>query len=159
MAASIDWNEGAIARLRVLWAEGHSTAEIGRRMGVTKNAIVGKAHRLFLPPRPNPSVRRGDGAVPPCPPPRQRTRGSSRRPLPTVRTRTPGNVLPPAPALPPLLLPRRSDLPCCWPIGEPGLPGFRYCDQGAAAGRPYCPEHVEAAYVRSRAAPPAAQHA
>ncbi len=27
-----------------LWDEGHSTAEIGRRMGVTKNAIVGKAH-------------------------------------------------------------------------------------------------------------------
>ena len=35
-----------------LWGEGHSTAEIGRRLGVSKNAVVGKAHRLALTPRP-----------------------------------------------------------------------------------------------------------
>ena len=44
MTASIDWSDDTIIRLRTLWDEGHSTAEIGRRMGVTKNAIVGKAH-------------------------------------------------------------------------------------------------------------------
>jgi GcrA cell cycle regulator len=42
----MEWNEEAILRLRTLWGEGHSTAEIGRRMGVSKNAVVGKAHRL-----------------------------------------------------------------------------------------------------------------
>jgi GcrA cell cycle regulator len=40
----MEWNEESIARLRAFWAEGLSTAEIGRRMGVSKNAIVGKAH-------------------------------------------------------------------------------------------------------------------
>jgi GcrA cell cycle regulator len=51
------WNEETIRHLRVLWAEGHSTAEIGRRLGVSKNAIVGKAHRLDLDARPSPIKR------------------------------------------------------------------------------------------------------
>ncbi|QYU68227.1 hypothetical protein J4558_25925 [Leptolyngbya sp. 15MV] len=42
----MDWSVEAIERLKALWAEGHSTAEIGRRMGISKNAVVGKAHRL-----------------------------------------------------------------------------------------------------------------
>jgi hypothetical protein len=45
----MDWSAEAIEQLRALWAEGHSTAEIGRRMGISKNAVVGKAHRLHLP--------------------------------------------------------------------------------------------------------------
>jgi len=54
----MEWTEAVIAELRRLWAEGLSTAEIGRRLGVSKNAIVGKAHRLALSPRPSP-IRRG----------------------------------------------------------------------------------------------------
>ena len=38
----MEWNEETIEKLRALWAEGHSTAEIGRRMGVSKNAVVGQ---------------------------------------------------------------------------------------------------------------------
>ena len=44
----MEWNEDSINRLRALWAEGHSTAEIGRRMNVSKNAVVGKG----APPEP-----------------------------------------------------------------------------------------------------------
>jgi hypothetical protein len=47
----MEWAEETIVRLRALWDEGHSTAEIGRRLGVSKNAVVGKAHRLDLPAR------------------------------------------------------------------------------------------------------------
>ncbi|MBN8899967.1 MAG: GcrA cell cycle regulator, partial [Rhodospirillales bacterium] len=54
----MDWSDETIARLRDLWAEGHSTAEIGRRLGVSKNAVVGKAHRLDLPARPSPVFHR-----------------------------------------------------------------------------------------------------
>ena len=57
----MEWNDETIARLRLLWDEGLSTAEIGRRLGVSKNAVVGKAHRMMLPPRPSP-IRR-DGPV------------------------------------------------------------------------------------------------
>jgi GcrA cell cycle regulator len=48
------WNEERIAELGRLWREGHSTAEIGRRLGLTKNAVIGKAHRLELAARPSP---------------------------------------------------------------------------------------------------------
>ncbi|QCE34421.1 GcrA cell cycle regulator [Acetobacteraceae bacterium] len=50
----MEWTDDVIEHLRELWAEGHSTAEIGRRLGTTKNAVVGKAHRLKLPTRPSP---------------------------------------------------------------------------------------------------------
>jgi len=46
--AGMDWNDDAIARLRGLWDEGHSTAEIGRRMGVTKNAKNGALAKELL---------------------------------------------------------------------------------------------------------------
>lgn len=48
------WTEERVAELTRLWTEGLSTAEIGRRLGLTKNAVVGKAHRLALSPRPSP---------------------------------------------------------------------------------------------------------
>ena len=54
-----NWSDDNIAELRRLWEEGLPTAEIGRRLGITKNAVIGKAWRLDLPPRrvadsPNP---------------------------------------------------------------------------------------------------------
>src|ERR1700759_5603495 len=75
------WDDETIRQLRALWAEGHSTAEFGRRLGVSKNAIVGKAHRLEVDGRPSP-IRRGAG------------KSDSDRPAPLPR--------PPGPTLPPL---------------------------------------------------------
>jgi len=51
------WTSELIQNLSQLWDEGHSTAEIGRRLGISKNAVVGKAHRLALTPRPSPLKR------------------------------------------------------------------------------------------------------
>ena len=48
------WTQQRIEALSTLWSDGLSTAEIGRRLGITKNAVVGKAHRLSLSPRPSP---------------------------------------------------------------------------------------------------------
>jgi GcrA cell cycle regulator len=48
------WTPERVTQLGQLWDEGLSTAEIGRRLGLTKNAVVGKAHRLGLKPRPSP---------------------------------------------------------------------------------------------------------
>ncbi len=69
----MEWNDETIARLRALWAEGHSTAEIGRRMGVSKNAVVGKAHRLNLSARPSPIRRDANAAGARAPTPRRVT--------------------------------------------------------------------------------------
>lgn len=56
----MEWTDESITRLRSLWQEGLSTAEIGRRMQITKNAVVGKAHRLDLTARPSP-IRKIEG--------------------------------------------------------------------------------------------------
>ena len=161
----MEWNEETIERLRALWAEGLSTAEIGRRMGISKNAVVGKAHRLNLPARPSPIRRDGSGATPRPPAPRRVTgptlpplAATSAPPLPEL-PRTP--ILPKLPtreiASAPQKAPLRPMTPrigrsiaCCWPIGEPGTKSFRFCDAEAAQGKPYCAEHAAVAYVKVR---------
>ncbi len=153
----MDWTEETIARLRALWAEGHSTAEIGRRMGISKNAVVGKAHRLELSARPSP-IRRGDEA-PRRPAPARRL--ASAPPTSTPSASEPPNAraagrLDERPAPPPLravVAAARGagrEMPCCWPIGEPGTPDFRFCDAPAIAGKPYCEAHAQLAYVKVR---------
>ncbi len=142
----MEWSEEIIAKLRALWAEGLSTAEIGRRLNISKNAVVGKAHRLNLPPRPSP-IRRGTGenGAPRAATPR-RTQGPTLPPLAA-------SLGAPVPVLRQVVsVPKSSsrETPCCWPIGEPGKPSFHFCNASAAAGKPYCEEHAAIAYVRVR---------
>ncbi|WP_368414948.1 GcrA family cell cycle regulator [Falsiroseomonas sp.] len=151
----MDWTAEAIDRLRALWAEGHSTAEIGRRMGISKNAVVGKAHRLNLPARPSP-IRRETAADAPRQAPIRPVRAAgpiSRSTLPQPATAPLAPVATVAPAEPAVVrhFPRFSSAKsCCWPIGEPGQPGFRFCTSAALTGKPYCTEHAAVAYVKAR---------
>ena len=153
-----DWTASAIDALRQLWAHGHTTAEIGRRLRCTKNAVIGKARRLGLPPRSSP-IRRGA----PSADVRARTRA-----VPTTPFPRPALVYrPPVPSQPATLralrtpeplAPRtarplgRAGLPreCCWPIGEPARPGFRFCGAATEPSCPYCEVHAARAYVRVR---------
>jgi len=49
------WTDERIAALRELWAAGHSASEIAARLGgISRNAVIGKAHRLGLEARPSP---------------------------------------------------------------------------------------------------------
>ena len=156
MASDHDWTEETIAHLRALWDEGLSTAEVGRRMGLSKNAIIGKARRLRLTPRQSPIRAKGSGSRP-----RNhgqaRTHGPSLPPLRSVAD-IPAPPRPPipAPAPPkpadPVFVRRVGRDPCCWPIGEPGTRSFRTCDGPAKPGKPYCAEHAEAAYVPTKSA-------
>lgn len=49
--SSSDWTPERIAALIALWNEELPTSEIGRRLCITKNAVIGKVHRLGLPKR------------------------------------------------------------------------------------------------------------
>jgi GcrA cell cycle regulator len=156
----MEWNEETICRLRALWAEGHSTAEIGRRMGVSKNAVVGKAHRLNLASRPSPIRRDGEKTQRRRQP--RRTQGPTLPALAAAMTPMPAmdvqRLAERAPAerhpatLRAVAAPRRGvrTTPCCWPIGEPGTRSFRFCDVDAIAGKPYCETHAALAYVKVR---------
>ena len=53
----MSWNDENVSRLRDLWDQGLPTAQIGKLIGFTKNAVVGKAHRIGLERRPSP-IRR-----------------------------------------------------------------------------------------------------
>jgi GcrA cell cycle regulator len=46
----------------------------------------------------------------------------------------------------PSQIPTRRVIDCCWPIGEPGAPGFRFCGERSAPGRSYCEEHLSLAF-------------
>jgi GcrA cell cycle regulator len=156
----MDWNDEAIARLRALWDEGHSTAEIGRRMSVSKNAVVGKAHRLNLPARPSP-IRRDAGNPSTRAAAPKRVTGPTLPPLPAAEPIREMIVAPPAPE-PVARVPERAPvlrqvpqsrsrtITCCWPIGEPGTKSFRFCDSDATPNKPYCTEHAQLAYVKVR---------
>ncbi|MBR0644773.1 GcrA family cell cycle regulator [Plastoroseomonas hellenica] len=160
----MDWNSESIDRLRALWAEGLSTAEIGRRMGISKNAVVGKAHRLNLPARPSPIRREAVPrvAVPrPAAPriplgrealPRETPRPAApviRRPAPMVAA-APAPMVTPQPTAVVRSFPRAGARTCCWPIGEPGTADFRFCTAESLGGKPYCAEHAALAYVKAR---------
>jgi GcrA cell cycle regulator len=141
----MEWTAEAIDQLRAYWAEGHSTAEIGRRMGISKNAVVGKAHRLNLDARPSPIRREAEGGERPAAQPR-RTTPPARESAPLRRLEQP--MAPPAAVVRPFQ--RASARTCCWPLGEPGTPEFRFCSGDALTGKPYCQEHAAVAYVKAR---------
>ena len=147
-----EWSLESIERLRALWNEGHSTTEIGHRLGYSKNAIVGKAHRLDLPSRPSP-IRPASEERP--------RRVRAKRTVPKLAEIMPLRSLP---AVMPARLviqrglaepPKAQQLPpavghaqCAWPIGAPGARGFHFCCDFALVGKPYCEEHCKLAYVR-----------
>lgn len=161
----MEWTEELITHLQALWGEGRSSAEIGRAIGMTKNAVIGKAHRLNLPPRPSP-IRREAGAT--VLRPRPPSRGPTLPPLATFRVASRPEPKLPSPSKPALapeslacsVAPSAAEKParqaqgremaCCWPLGDPGTPGFHFCGAVAALGKPYCVAHAQLAYIRVR---------
>jgi GcrA cell cycle regulator len=165
MLGETTWSDARVAELRRLWSEGFSTAEIGRRLDVSKNAVVGKAHRLDLPGRSSPIQSRPaerQHRVGSTPPPPRRPAGPMLPRLPrsqcasdalaATRERAPiqASVLSLNPragaARKPVQL--STSHTCCWPFDEPGSPRFRFCDHPIAANKPYCEAHCRAAYKR-----------
>lgn len=113
------WTDEKIGKLKKLWSEGLTTGEIGKRLGVSKNAVVGKAHRLGLKGRPSP-IKRQTKTV------------EVKKEAPRIFTLT-----------------DLSAATCRWPIGDPKHEDFRFCGKPVAAGKPYCGEHCAVAYVGS----------
>ena len=152
---SVDWKDEAnIAKLKALWLQvpALSSNEIARLMGCSKNAVVGKVHRLNLPARPSPIRRVKDGQ--PYQPKTQkpvRLAGAYKVPNRNGPVAIEAAKAAQAPQLRPLFVPPRvSKHPCCWPFGEPGTPEFRFCEDMALNGKPYCQPHCDRAYVRIR---------
>lgn len=139
------WTEERVAELMRLWEAGRSASEIGRLLGVSKNSVVGKAHRMKLKARPSPIKRGGTPqvrrpAVAAMPKP-------AVQPAPVVKQEA---VRAPAPVQRPVRsVSRRGGKgpSCLWPIGDPGDADFHFCGAPAVAGKPYCDEHCARAYI------------
>lgn len=136
----MEWSPERVAELTRLWNAGWSTAEIGRSLGISKNAVVGKAHRMRLSSRPSPIKRS--------------LRPAGYRPTPSAATMPPlprvGNAsaaMTAAPPPPPKVV-ELSSQTCSWPIGHPGDSDFHFCVERAVAGKPYCASHAAMAYVK-----------
>jgi GcrA cell cycle regulator len=125
MAEETSWTEERLEMLKALWEEGLSISQIGERLGVTRNAVAGKAHRLNLRKRQSPIAKKPKKAVEP---------------------ETPKDL--------PLRLALRgiqwSRSKCVWPSGDPKTVEFSFCGEAIVPGKPYCLEHCELAYTTSR---------
>lgn len=157
----MEWTEQRIEMLRRLWGQGQTASQIAAALGgVTRNAVIGKAHRLGLTGRPSPIKRDATGGEAPKRRPAARRMAINPQPkpmLPMARTAsTPqAEIAPPAaPAAqerPRAYQPQRSHAggkACSWPMGDPKQPGFHFCGEPAEPGRPYCGTHCQQAYQR-----------
>ncbi len=146
------WTEERVGALTKLWLEGQSASQIAKALGggVTRNAVIGKVHRLGLSGRAAPSqparttafrTARPRPAAPPTRAPSAPRRIEAAEPRPEPA---------PAPAPAPELEGTATVLTlgahmCKWPIGDPSTSGFSFCGRRASEGV-YCVEHARVAY-------------
>jgi len=171
------WTKERIELLKTYWSEGRSASQIAKLLGegLTRNAVIGKAHRLGLASRPSP-VRGGAEKTPPP----LRAEGvvspeSTRNPdpAPADAAKPAGSAAPGSPRAAPaagaanpspvaarparargkaapkaarVTLLDLNDRICKWPIGHPDEPDFHFCGKPVLAPFPYCAEHCALAY-------------
>jgi GcrA cell cycle regulator len=151
------WNEERVELLKKLWAEGLSASQIASRLGgVTRNAVIGKVHRLGLSGRATSS--RSSAPRP------RRVQAPRQHRAPSLMFGTRGNValkpqydtdldLDLAP-LEELVIPlhERANIMtlkesmCRWPIGDPASEDFYFCGRKKNGSIPYCEHHARLAY-------------
>ena len=138
--SAVEWTPERIKILIGLWEEGLPTSEIGRRLGVTKNAVVGTVHRLGLKKRQSPIRQSSTTSAQPKKPKKAPAAQPAAAQPQTAPVKLPsGDVV---------RLEELTAQMCCWPEGEPGTPEFHFCGQPAVEGKPYCEEHCARAYVK-----------
>lgn len=176
------WTPARIGMLQELWGSGLSAKEIAGRLGggITRNAVIGKAHRLGLSSRPSPIKRiageKMAGAL------AIKTRNSMPKAMGLRRDVTvgSGSFRPPANtgrmegesrrargeggSYAPRVFKgvqgnaavQTQAQQCRWPMGDPLKPGFHFCDHMAIPGLPYCYDHACMAYQGSKKKSPSA---
>jgi GcrA cell cycle regulator len=144
----MSWTDERVEILKKLWADGLSASQIAAELGgITRNAVIGKVHRLGL------SGRVKVSGTNPC----TRSRKSRSSGLRAARMQVRGNTalaydyeVEPEPELIEIPLEQRRTLlqltehTCHWPVGNPGNAEFYFC--GGDAKGPYCGFHSRIAY-------------
>ena len=160
----MSWTDERIALLKKMWKEGKSAAEIAKMLakGVTRNAVIGKAHRMGLSGRPSPIKK-------PLPP--KKEVAVKKGALPVLKDSKKSAAAPAVGLKNPALIKESEELKklekdaakigggvalidlsermCKWPIGDPKEADFSFCGRTIRQGTPYCPEHAAMAYQTS----------
>jgi GcrA cell cycle regulator len=155
------WNDERVELLKKLWGEGLSASQIaGRLGGVTRNAVIGKVHRLGLSGRATTSRMKSH---------RPRARAATARRLaakpaaggrfgqtgnPAVRALYQPEAEPFVPTAEELVIPLKerrtiqtlTECSCRWPIGDPQMADFHFCGKQKVTGLPYCEFHARRAF-------------
>lgn len=123
------WTDDRVEKLRELWDKGLSASQIAKELaeGVTRNAVIGKAHRMGLASRPSP-VKTD---------PKKKAKKATEKKVAKTKTKAPGGKV---------SLLDLTERMCKWPIGHPGEEDFHFCGKSSAPSFPYCPEHCAQAY-------------
>lgn len=127
------WTDERVEKLRELWDKGLSASQIAKELaeGVTRNAVIGKAHRMGLASRPSPvksdPAKRAAAAAKKKAAPKQESVKS-------------------APSTGKVTILDLTESMCKWPIGHPGESGFHFCGKPSQPAFPYCANHCVEAY-------------
>lgn len=141
----MSWTDERVSLLKQLWGEGKTAAEIAKVLGegVTRNAVIGKAHRLKLSGRASPIQQNKKTKTTP------QTQARDKASIQDNVKSTPAK----APKSGGVKMGDLKDRMCRWPIGDPRDKDFVFCGENAIPGLPYCEEHAKMAYqttTRSR---------
>ena len=123
------WDDSKLKELEDLWKQGHPISKIGEILGVSRNSVAGKAHRMGLPKRSSPISSKKENLVD------QKNNEKSDKNIP-LKIKLRGV--------------QWSRTKCCWPEGDPKQNDFRFCGQDIFPGRPYCDKHSLLAYTNTR---------
>ena len=116
------WTEDKIKKLKKMWQAGKPTAEIAKALGMSKNSIIGKVHRLNLKVRPSP-----------------------------IKAETTKPQATPKKVVEKIGLMDLKLTTCRWPIGDPTDEDFCFCGKQTVTGKPYCEKHCQEAYINMAA--------
>jgi GcrA cell cycle regulator len=143
------WTDERVEMLKKLWLDGLSASQIAKQLGgVTRNAVIGKVHRLGLsgraapsqPARPVFKAPRAPRPVAPAPAPRRIEAAAHGQtavvPAPIYSVEEPGSAT---------VLTLGAHM-CKWPIGDPATDAFSFCGRRTGHDGPYCTEHARMAY-------------
>jgi GcrA cell cycle regulator len=141
------WTDERVEILKKLWLDGLSASQIAKQLGgVTRNAVIGKVHRLGLsgraaPSHPSRPAFRAPRPARPVSAPALRPRVLEPRHHAPVPRPAPFVELPGTATV--LTLGRHM---CKWPIGDPSSSDFTFCGRRAIDEGPYCVDHARVAY-------------
>jgi GcrA cell cycle regulator len=153
----MSWTDERVEQLRKMWLDGLSASQIANELahGITRNAVIGKVHRLGLsgrvkspaPAQTRPRARQPeDGKSPPSAPISHGNLAIAVEPrsMPAPRPAVEEVVIPMSERV--SIMDLRESM-CRWPLGDPASPDFRYCGAKMQIGLgAYCSYHARIAY-------------